>query len=74
MSALAGPIAGHCILAFGVLWWAWDYYMLPKLGYVFKIKEKKVYSDRWKTEILDIQYMVSQRNIGLPVCLGKTET
>ena len=60
VSSLVGPIAGHCVLAFGVLWWAWDLYILPRLGYHFKTEENKVYNDRWRTEILDVQYIVSK--------------
>ena len=60
MSSLVGPIAGHCVLAFGILWWAWDLYILPRLGYYFETEENKVYDDRWRTEILDVRYDVSK--------------
>ena len=59
VSSLVGPIAGHCVLAFGVLWWIWDLYLLPRLGYYFETEEKKEYDDRWGAEILDVHYIVS---------------
>ena len=61
VSSLIGPIAGHSVLAFGVLWWAWDLYILPRLGYHFETEEKKVYDPKWGAEILDIRYIVSKQ-------------
>ena len=60
VSSLVGPIAGHCILAFGVLWWVWDLYILPRLGYHFETKEEKKYDDSWRAEVLDVHYIVSE--------------
>ena len=60
VSSLVGPIAGHCVLAFGILWWAWDLYILPYFGYKFETEEKREYSERWGAEILDVGYIVSK--------------
>lgn len=57
-SALIGPIAGHCVLALGVLLWLWDLYILPRLGYIFEVDEERVFSEMWGTEILRVHYSV----------------
>ena len=59
VSNLVGPIAGHCVLAFGILWWAWDLYILPYFGYRFDTEENKEYSEEWGAEVLNVRYNVS---------------
>ena len=63
LSALIQPIAGHCVLALGILWWVFDLYILPSLGYKFEIEEVKVYSDRWAAQVLDVRFVVSLSNL-----------
>ena len=58
ISALIGPMAGHCVLALGVLLWLWDLYILPRLGYIFEVDEERVFSEMWGTEILRVHYSV----------------
>ena len=59
-SALIGPIAGHCVLTFGVLLWVWDLYILPRLGYIFEVDEEMVFSEAWGAEILRVRYSVGR--------------
>ena len=60
LSALIGPTAGHCVLAFGAAWWCWDRYLLPRLGYEFEVTEEKVYSEQWGADVLEINYSVGE--------------
>ena len=60
ITALAGPIAGHSIIAFGVIWWAWDRKILPRLGYHFKVSAGEIsYSEAWKADTLKVTFSVS---------------
>lgn len=65
LSALVGPVAGHCVLLFGILWWAWDRHLLPAIGYHFSTQETTIYSSRWRVEIIEVHFYVSW----LPVLL-----
>ena len=62
ITALIQPIAGHCVLALGVLWWVFDLHILPRLGYLFEIEENQVYSEQWRAQVLDVRYVVSVFN------------
>ena len=62
ITALVGPIAGHCVLAFGIMWWVWDLYVLPNVGYIFKAEEKKIDSEKWGTKIVNVHFTVSKSN------------
>ena len=55
ISALAGPIAGHSILAFGALWWTWDRKILPSIGYHFEASDGEIAN----SEILEDGYSES---------------
>ena len=64
ISALAGPIAGHSIIAFGVIWWAWDYKILPGIGYHFKAIDGEIsYSEAWKADTLKVTFNVSGNSL-----------
>ena len=60
VSALAGPIAGHSILAFGAIWWTWDLQILPRIGYHFEATDGEIdYSEMWKAHTLKVTFNVS---------------
>ena len=54
-----GSVAGMAMLAFGVLWWLLDHYLLPKLGYRFWTDEESEYSPYWRVYILRVGFYVS---------------
>lgn len=53
------PVTGLAIIAFGVLWWAWDYYILPLFGYHFSVNEVEEDSQRWRAKIIRVNFHVS---------------
>ena len=53
-----GPVAGLAVLSFGVAWWAWDLYILPRLGYHVSINPNESMVDEvhgTTTTVMSIQ-------------------
>ena len=68
ISALAGPIAGHSILAFGALWWTWDCKILPTIGYHFEVSDGEIaYSEIWKADALKVTFTVSANSMDIAI-------
>ena len=68
ISALAGPIAGHSILAFGALWWTWDHQILRRIGYYFEASDEEIaYSEIWKADTLKVTFTVSANSIDIAI-------
>ena len=63
-----GPVAGLGVIAFGILWWAWDRHVLKRLGYHFWFNENWYFNDHWKIDALRVNYYVSCLSRWLLVC------
>jgi len=54
-----GPVAGLCVIGFGILWWAWDTYIAQAFGYLFWTTENPAHvSQKFGSPVTLITYYV----------------